>query len=568
MFTRTKLLITFLLSCIFLHAQEIDNLLHKTYAQRASLLGTYIQSIVSEKDTVKGFSRLAALALRAKKENDAELLMESKLIRAYYNKTIHTAGDEQLVNQLQNVINEAHRLGMPAVESRALLVLGELYWLDIHNYELAFESYFLLDQLLQQVPDDALPDKLAMLYRIGEAYYFFSDYKMAMQYFQRTLTIRSSEFNLKFKNAVRNTMGLSYQYLGNLDSSDYYFNQILIPANLKENPAWAGIAKGNLGYNYYLRGQYDKAVPLFQTDISNAISSADWGLAAGSMMPLADIYFKQNSIAAAEKLVLDAQEYVKRSKQYQRYQYLYPLLSKLYIHKGQVKMAEAYLDSTVFVKDSLKREFSALQLLRARQKIELLDHKTAIEKINAEKKIKTVERNVLIGFVLLGMVLAVYVYANQRKKYQQEQLLSDLQLKNKEKELEQASAQLEDFAKSISEKNQFIETLENQFGENSNIAALEQLKQATILTDAEWEKFRTLFSEVHSGYLQRLKAKLPGLTPAETRFMALAKLQLSNKEMAAVLGVSTQNIRTIWYRLRKKLNLPEEGSFEDLAGSI
>jgi DNA-binding CsgD family transcriptional regulator len=568
MFTRTKLLITFLLSCIFLHAQEIDNLLHKTYAQRASLLGTYIQSIVSEKDTVKGFSRLAALALRAKKENDAELLMESKLIRAYYNKTIHTTGDEQLVNQLQNVINEAHRLGMPAVESRALLVLGELYWLDIHNYELAFESYFLLDQLLQQVPDDALPDKLAMLYRIGEAYYFFSDYKMAMQYFQRTLTIRSSEFNLKFKNAVRNTMGLSYQYLGNLDSSDYYFNQILIPANLKENPAWAGIAKGNLGYNYYLRGQYDKAVPLFQTDISNAISSADWGLAAGSMMPLADIYFKQNSIAAAEKLVLDAQEYVKRSKQYQRYQYLYPLLSKLYIHKGQVKMAEAYLDSTVFVKDSLKREFSALQLLRARQKIELLDHKTAIEKINAEKKIKTVERNVLIGFVLLGMVLAVYVYANQRKKYQQEQLLSDLQLKNKEKELEQASAQLEDFAKSISEKNQFIETLENQFGENSNIAALEQLKQATILTDAEWEKFRTLFSEVHSGYLQRLKAKLPGLTPAETRFMALAKLQLSNKEMAAVLGVSTQNIRTIWYRLRKKLNLPEEGSFEDLAGSI
>ena len=76
--------------------------------------------------------------------------------------------------------------------------------------------------------------------------------------------------------------------------------------------------------------------------------------------------------------------------------------------------------------------------------------------------------------------------------------------------------------------------------------------------------FGQLFEKVHSGYLYRVKEKIPGLTPAETRLMALVKLQLSTKEMAAVLGISPNSVRSTWSRLRKKLNLPEEGTMEEL----
>ena len=98
--------------------------------------------------------------------------------------------------------------------------------------------------------------------------------------------------------------------------------------------------------------------------------------------------------------------------------------------------------------------------------------------------------------------------------------------------------------------------------------ALNELRLSAILTDKDWEEFRNRFEKVHGGFLQRLRLKLPDLSPAEIRFMALAKLQLNNKEMGSILGISPDSIRTIRYRLRKKLQLEEEGSMEELIGSI
>jgi DNA-binding CsgD family transcriptional regulator len=522
---------------------EFEPLLHKTYAQRIDYLKKVIENIAIGTSDSAAFSGIERFRAFAKKHDDKELILEADLMTAYHLKK-YSADFALVDHKLNEVIGKAIAEGIVTTEARTRDMLADHYFKGEGLYEQAFDELFKLGKLLESIPDDVLPDKLYHIYHIGEA------------------------FNLNGFNATRNTLGLCYRHLGILDSSDHYFNLLLDKKGHVYNEVWAGIAKGNLGYNCYLRGEYEKAIPLFSADIKAAVAMQDWGLACGSLIPLADIYFKQGRIADAERLIWQAKKYVILSDQYHRYETLYPLLSKLYAAKGQTVLSNLYLDSTVFVKDSLARKFSALQLLRAQQKSVLQQHQAEMEKVGAEKKVKTLERNLLIAFVLVAMIGALYVYNNQQRRHKNQKFLLDMQIAAKEKELLLATVQLKDFARSISEKNQLIETLENQFGANSNNAALEQLRQVTILTDEEWENFRSLFGEVHSGYLQRLKEKLPGLTPAETRFMALAKLQLSNKEMAAVLGVSTQNIRTIWYRLRKKLNLPEEGGIEELAESI
>jgi DNA-binding CsgD family transcriptional regulator len=105
--------------------------------------------------------------------------------------------------------------------------------------------------------------------------------------------------------------------------------------------------------------------------------------------------------------------------------------------------------------------------------------------------------------------------------------------------------------------------LEQQHGNETN-ETLQQLRHSTILTDSDWEYFRDLFEKVHTGFLQRLKEKMPGLTPAETRFIVLSKLGLSGKEMAAMLGIGTDAISQIRSRVKKKLNLQEESSLDDM----
>ena len=89
-----------------------------------------------------------------------------------------------------------------------------------------------------------------------------------------------------------------------------------------------------------------------------------------------------------------------------------------------------------------------------------------------------------------------------------------------------------------------------------------------ILTEEQWNNFKVLFEKVHKGYLKRLKEKIPSITPAEVRFMALAKLQLDAKEMGVSLGISANAVRNTWYRLRKKVGFTDTEHWDKLVEII
>jgi len=50
--------------------------------------------------------------------------------------------------------------------------------------------------------------------------------------------------------------------------------------------------------------------------------------------------------------------------------------------------------------------------------------------------------------------------------------------------------------------------------------------------------------------------------------IVLGKLKLSHKEIANILGISPQSSRVTWHRLKKKINLQDHVSLQDLADDI
>jgi DNA-binding CsgD family transcriptional regulator len=290
-----------------------------------------------------------------------------------------------------------------------------------------------------------------------------------------------------------------------------------------------------------------------------------------SIICLATIYLKQNNINRAEGLARQAEQFIIEKKvHFDQYEFLYPLLSKLAAVKGDFVKSQVYLDSALFVKDSVAKKFNALRLARAEQKEESARRRLQLAALEQEKANKTWQRNILIGFLLVLTGLAIYIYRLIQRRHKQEQLVKDLELKEKETELSTAQQQLKDFTANFHEKARLLEQLEAQLQSKGTEESqlLEELQQSTLLTDEQWASFRQVFDKVHGGYLIRLKEKLPDLTPAEIRYMALAKLRFSNKEMASALGISQQTVRVTVHRLRKKLNLPEEGSLTELVDSI
>jgi DNA-binding CsgD family transcriptional regulator len=240
-------------------------------------------------------------------------------------------------------------------------------------------------------------------------------------------------------------------------------------------------------------------------------------------------------------------------------------MAKMYAHEGNPRLSVRYMDSATFVKDSLHRRFSAQMLARAVQKDDIVQEKAKMADIESRKKLLAVKFYAFLVIAGLAFMVTLVVFRNKQLKHRQEQVLKDMQLREQEKELHMAREQLLDFTRHLAEKNELIQQLEDQ---NGSRQARQELEQAVILTGKDWGRFRELFERVHPGYLKRLCEKIPGISPAEIRLMALARLNFSNKEMAAALGVTPQSIRVTWHRLRRKANLQEEGSIEELVSLI
>ena len=90
------------------------------------------------------------------------------------------------------------------------------------------------------------------------------------------------------------------------------------------------------------------------------------------------------------------------------------------------------------------------------------------------------------------------------------------------------------------------------------------LTEKVILTDANWREFLQHFNKVHPSFVMYLKQQYPKLTKAEVRFCCLSSLSMSDKEMAAMLGVGRASIRVTRQRTRVKLNLKQGASLEKI----
>jgi DNA-binding CsgD family transcriptional regulator/tetratricopeptide (TPR) repeat protein len=546
---------------------QYEELINKPYLERAAYLWKIGDSVHNQPDSSLAFAVTDKLIETAGKNKDIALQLEGELYAAFYLTKYFPEQEERIVSSLKNIIRRAAASNSREAEWKARQVLAGYYFYHLHFFETAFEEYNDLYRLIQPVSFKEFPDKIHILYYIGTAYFFFRDYPKAIQYFRENPDLYPvTHFWYTTVHSVNN-IAACYQKLGQLDSSDYYSHLIYDYALKEKDSTWIGIIKGNLGHNEYLRGRFDQAIPLLGACVEQAIADKDWNLASGSLMILADIYFKQNNIAAASAATLQAAEFVKRPAEYKydHYEQLYSLLAKMHAYKGNPDLSLRYIDSSHFVKDSLNRQFSGLMLARALQKDAIAQQKAKLADIESKRKLSNLKFYAALVIAGLILIISFFIYRNKRLRHKQEQVLKDMQLREKEKELQSAREQLLSFTHHLAEKNELIEQFEMQ---NGSKQAIKELEQTVILTGKDWGRFRELFEQVHPGYLHRLTQKIPGITPAEIRLMALARLNFSNKEMAAALGVTPQSIRVTWHRLRKKANLSEEGSSEELVNQI
>ena len=79
-----------------------------------------------------------------------------------------------------------------------------------------------------------------------------------------------------------------------------------------------------------------------------------------------------------------------------------------------------------------------------------------------------------------------------------------------------------------------------------------------IDNEKQWALFESAFDEVHEDFMKRIKEQFPDLTPRDIRLCAYLRMNISSKEIAALMNISTRGIEISRYRLRKKFNIDRD----------
>ncbi len=541
---------------------QYKNLLHKEYKDIVEAVDQLNDHVIIEgrKDSLFVSQYTQEMRAWAEANNDNALVLEADLLKAYAYLNLYGRKQPSLVKDLIPIAERAKEEQISQIEARASKAIATHYWYT-KEYAKSFEWSLRLSTLLDNMAPESFPNMAWHLSFIGKCYYHFGDYEKASTYFEKASNITKTGYNAVSVIESQNTLGLCYQKLGDLDRSDRLLRSVVNDTSQFRNPVWVGIASGNLGYNQYLRGNYEEAIPLFETDIENAIQINDYGLAAGSTIPLADVYLKQSKIEASRQKIEEARAYISRSGQHDRLRNLYPVMSKWHAANGYTDSSTVYLDSALLATKAYNDKYNALQLVRANQNAQFRERKLEVERLETESKLKLSQRNFLITIISGLLLITILAFIIRNKYLLKKKQVQTLELTNTKKELHRLTSK-------IREDNKIIVELQQNSNTKKNKEFIDDLKTKSILTNADWVAYQELFYKAYPKFLSSLSKTYPDLSEAEIRCLCLEKLELSNNEMALVLGVSPNSMRVTKHRIRKKLDLQSQEDLKDIIEQI
>ena len=456
--------------------------------------------------------------------------------------------------------------------------ISEVYSLSGFHFKSFENKLYCLDELKQD-PQGHYFEQSWLLHQVAAEYYRFHDYTVTVNLCKIAFTFngKNSPSQSWMVKVISNLIGMSYLNDNHLDSAKRWLQNTYDIAVEQNDTPWMGISIGNIGHIYYLQKRYAEAIPYYQKALIWCRTTSLWDNVAPFCCTLADCYLQTGNLKAVEELLTEARSAIAKEYNLPNLIKYYSTASAWYRTTGNTLLALQSVDSLYKYEKLQTEEYNINKKIQAEAQLALqkkeLYNQIARQKIQKGQWLMV---GLCITLVLL-CIIAILIYKRQRLRH----VLFRKKLEHDKyrvtKELTQAMTEIRDFTRLMQEKNELIEKFTQEIAilrqqhksiSDDQLQHIEQLKQSAILTEDDWDNFKQLFEKVHPGYLNNLKAKYPHLTPAETRYLVFAKLELNNRKMSAMLGVSSEAIRNIRFRIKKKLALDDGNDIDRLANEI
>lgn len=409
---------------------------------------------------------------------------------------------------------------------------------------------------------------------IAACYSSMNDTINALEYYNKTATYFKNNDYLRQYTSSLILMASLYNTTKTIDKGIEAIDKAIEIAQSLEDYSRLGNALNTKSNLYHTKGDHKKAMELINESLLITTSYKDLYNTSENYKDKADIFLSlkdyNNAVVFAKKALQLAQTLNLIEVEMKAQNILSKSYEVLYNYKDAITAYKSYQSKSAVLYNSKKsQQMEELKTIYETEKKEKeIALKAAEIEVLKQKEAIAKNRQIFLGIIIFSIVLlasALFYGLRQkmkRNKVEREKLDASLQFKEKE---------LTTHALHLAHKNEVLLDLKSQLKElksgTDNSKSFQKVINAINLdinNDNNWEQFRTYFEDVHKDFNSKVKRTFPEVTSNDLRLMSLLKMNLSSKEIANILNISTEGVKKARYRLRKKLSLSTEESLQEL----
>ncbi|MES2410788.1 MAG: hypothetical protein V4535_05020 [Bacteroidota bacterium] len=435
-------------------------------------------------------------------------------------------------------------------------------------------------------PEKALIGRYKCLQLISTIYARQKKYDDAMRLSSEVVT------ELRGRNDTSGTLGLAYNSLGSLlelknekEEAEAYYILALKEFEKGNNIAYLPTSYSRLGEIASAKNQKEVSLNYFKKALALAETSENKQAQVTSLIAMGKWFIR------FENNLLQAENYFNKARIIS-----VPLSDKSF----EIKTIEALIElkkkeqnfeevsrlqhEVITIKDSFY-SFEREQIVKSLEvQFDVSEKNRKLQLISAEKEVSKLTNYFLV--TLLGVLIIVFTILyfffkriNKRDKQllkTKEELVNLMedqkQLKERQfqNDLEFKESQLSAITIQMLEKNELLDEIKTVLNrkEPTSEKEIKKLVSKYTIQDNNWKDFDNYFESINKNFYTRLKQKYPEISSNDLKICALIKLNLSIKEMASILNISPDSVKTARHRLRKKLQLNTEENLTDFILSV
>ncbi|HVZ39316.1 MAG TPA: tetratricopeptide repeat protein [Candidatus Kapabacteria bacterium] len=435
------------------------------------------------------------------------------------------------IDWLHTALERAMHAGASDLQAAAALSIGDLR-MSIGDYPKALGYY--LDALRLYESSDVHDGVGHALAAVGILYGRTNDHTTAREYLRRSAEVfRESGNRLREVDALRHLAEIDLATGNGESAAEHGLRALTIYETLGDLQN-VGTVLAMLGRVHAARHEYDAALGLTMRAYSLLGQSPDDTRRVELLLDMGRLHTALGAMDDAV-FVLDQALALARAIDDRRLQYeVHGAISHAYHHLGQIEWAFEHYRHFAELRNELagREKQHAIAELQVRFDLEKAEreremYRLQVEGLRAEMRLKQNE------------LTAMAVNLLQKKE-----LLADMQY-----QLEKLHGE---------SRRSGTDTVERMISEITS----------TKHADADWKIFEQQLDHLHQDFIRLLSERCPLLTPTELKICSLARINLSTKDVAAILCTSVRTVDSHKYNIRRKLRLDSKVSLTTFLASL